>query len=1579
MSDSISGGGPIDHDQSDSSGSSLSRGRLAIGGVVVGVVLLAVTGALPVQFGVLPGGDGGGDAGINIVTVDVNDSLTEGDRLVVEVALANPQNKTVTDTIAANVSAFDNKTKEVELAPEGTKTVPFSFSTDTGDAGTHNVTVTNGTDALSEQVDIDPVEPPELEITAVETPVLVGEDITVTVEATNDEQNDWEGRIQLLNIDESTVDSVEPTIESGETITRTLQWETEVAGKGNITVTTSEGTESVDRRVDIRGAGQPIFNISEFETNSPITAGENLSVESDIVNTNENIAVRPRVQIRAAQLGDREFELERQRGGELWQVSRTFTTEESDGGETINLTLEVYRGNVSTERTTVVNITRRNVPVTIENITTTDTVAGETLEITVTATNTGNRDKTTPLTIDAGALGTNQTEITLAAGETKQVSATFETTAADSGQIPLTIRTQDTRRETAASLRAPLPVTVESVDTNETVAGGTLGVTVTATNTGEENGTASLTVDAGTLGNESLSLTLAAGESTTETLTFGTADTAVGIEETVTVSGPGTDSETTAEVSIAAPAPSMQIASFDAPDSLSVGDSLAVSVIVRNDGQTAETQQLTLDAGGLGTETRQVSLEPGRTTTKQFEINASAPGSYSLTVQTDSDNATKRVTVEATDAGTTTFEIVNARVEPRRDVGIVEGDTFEVVLELANTGQETDDPTPTWRLESDRQPRVGTFQGIDPIAPERTAIVRRPIETIAGESDVDRLVVETDGDQVTKDITVFERAESNLSGLDIASQESDASILEGRDARISVEIENVGEVIGSFDVRLSLGSIERTNRNNGLSPGKSTEVTFIVPADQLSVQEYDVEVSSGDASVRGTLRVEESDPAAFELGEIKLSKESADRGETVTLDATVENTGDQQGTQTVSLSPESVGDSKEVSLEADESRTVSFEVDTSGLSPGESELRVETADDSASATLTIEEPPAAARFTLSSVSVAPGQTVEQGADVNISATVSNVGGREATQRVSLTGDGFEDGTQVTLAPDATESVSFTFSTSDLSPGEYEPTLETANESVSRSLTVRVLNSVTLSLDDESVDVGGETTATVTATYSDGTQEVTQQASIESQSGVASVSGATVTGEQAGTATIEATFEGQTATAPLTVVGLESLSLSLAETELDTGESTSATVEATYTNGTRRTVTDRATVESQSGAASVSGATITGDEAGTTTIEATFEGEEATADITVAAELESLSLSVGETPLVVDIATEPTVEATYTNGTTVDVTDEAIIQAATAGISVDDTQVTGTQVGPGREIVASFGGETATTTLDVVAAELESLSLSVGETPLVVGTTTDLTVESTYTNGTTVDVTDEATIQTRTGGIRVDGTQVTGTQVGTGRQIAAGFGDKVATTTLEVVAAELESLSLTLADEQIEVGESTKATVEATYTNGTTVDVAQQASIESQSGAASVSGATVTGEQAGTTTIEATFEGEEATASLEVAAAPGELESLSLTLADEQINDNETTRATVEATYTNGTTREVTQQATINSGDSTVAVVGGATIDAKAPGETEITASFRQDGIIVSDTATLTVVDESDTIANTNLKTSVDGT
>ncbi|MDZ7729943.1 MAG: hypothetical protein U5K37_01445 [Natrialbaceae archaeon] len=85
---------------------------------------------------------------------------------------------------------------------------------------------------------------------------------------------------------------------------------------------------------------------------------------------------------------------------------------------------------------------------------------------------------------------------------------------------------------------------------------------------------------------------------------------------------------------------------------------------------------------------------------------------------------------------------------------------------------------------------------------------------------------------------------------------------------------------------------------------------------------------------------------------------------------------------------------------------------------------------------------------------------------------------------------------------------------------------------------------------------------------------------------------------------------------------------------------------------------------------------------------------------------------------------------------------------------------------------------------------------------------------------------------------------------------------------------VESISLSLSASTINVSETTQATVIASYDNGTSVDVSEQATISLDNGSvATVDNETISGVAAGSVEVEAAFDGVNATETLTVEEAP----------------------------------------------------------------------------------------------------------
>ena len=210
--------------------------------------------------------------------------------------------------------------------------------------------------------------------------------------------------------------------------------------------------------------------------------------------------------------------------------------------------------------------------------------------------------------------------------------------------------------------------------------------------------------------------------------------------------------------------------------------------------------------------------------------------------------------------------------------------------------------------------------------------------------------------------------------------------------------------------------------------------------------EYEVEVSVTDddgatTTATQTVTVTEAPaPADFQVTNLAVPS-PVTQGDSVTVSATVENVGDEQGTQTVSLSADgSAVGSEELTLAGGASQQVSFAVDTTGLSPGAYAVVLATENDSASATMTVEaeadpEPPADGQAS-TNVSLSPSQDLlgvnQNGTyDIVVDPVDGGVGAYSITLSLSnpsvgsitgveLAGDGLsdvqlaEDGSSVTI-------------------------------------------------------------------------------------------------------------------------------------------------------------------------------------------------------------------------------------------------------------------------------------------------------------------------------------------------------------------------------------------------------------------------------------------------------------------------------------------------------------------------------------------------------------------------------------
>ncbi|OYR67196.1 BGTF surface domain-containing protein [Halorubrum ezzemoulense] len=244
-------------------------------------------------------------------------------------------------------------------------------------------------------------------------------------------------------------------------------------------------------------------------------------------------------------------------------------------------------------------------------------------------------------------------------------------------------------------------------------------------------------------------------------------------------------------------------------------------------------------------------------------------------------------------------------------------------------------------------------------------------------NDDDRYKFENAGgefdDGAVNDAFPYFDADSDASAeASFTLEDRDASF-DNTNAEGDVEVVNSEEatVTGTTNVAPGTDVSVRIRSASGVSPG------FILTADDVTVSEdgtfeATIDTTEGEVGNEATInfRVGSSnivsedavlvdqtqDPANFAVSELSPQDVTATVGDTLTVSATVENTGGQEATQTVEfrVGGDAVA-SQDVTLGAGNSTTVEFaDIDTSGLDAGDYEHGVFTDDDEQTATLTLE-------------------------------------------------------------------------------------------------------------------------------------------------------------------------------------------------------------------------------------------------------------------------------------------------------------------------------------------------------------------------------------------------------------------------------------------------------------------------------------------------------------------------------------------------------------------------------------------------------------------------------------------------
>ncbi len=251
------------------------------------------------------------------------------------------------------------------------------------------------------------------------------------------------------------------------------------------------------------------------------------------------------------------------------------------------------------------------------------------------------------------------------------------------------------------------------------------------------------------------------------------------------------------------------------------------------------------------------------------------------------------------------------------------------------------------------------------------------------------------------------------------------------------------------------------------------------------------------------------------------------------------------------------------------------------------------------------------------------------------------------------------------------------------------------------------------------------------------------------------------------------------------------------------------------------------------------------------------------------------------------------------------------------------------------ITAQFQGKSASTTVTVSAATLASIAITPAEPRIAAGTTTQLTATAVFSDNTHQDVTQQAAWSTSSSTVATvssDSGAVQSVAEGSAT-ITASFQGQSAAATLTVTPATLVSISVTPATSSAPLGTTQQYTATGIYSDNSTQNLTNSVTwTSSQTSTATIGNAggshgLATSTGVGTTSIIAASDS--ITGSATHTVTPATLVSISVTPTTSSIALGTTRQLTAVGTYSDESTRDLTNSVTWTSSQTSTATISNA--------------------------------------------------
>jgi len=488
-----------------------------------------------------------------------------------------------------------------------------------------------------------------------------------------------------------------------------------------------------------------------------------------------------------------------------------------------------------------------------------------------------------------------------------------------------------------------------------------------------------------------------------------------------------------------------------------------------------------------------------------------------------------------------------------------------------------------------------------------------------------------------------------------------------------------------------------------------------------------------------------------------------------------------------------------------------------------------------------------------------------------------------------------------------------------------------------------ISRLVLSKNQVTLETGDTLSLTATAVYVSGaTENVTIKTDWESKNpDIASVYAGLITARAEGKATLTASYMGQTEIVDVTVSKkVKALTTNQQSLNVQIGQEAQVEVVAVYADGTSEDVTSKAdwTIDNASVATVINGK-VKGISSGTGTITARYGSQSVSVPLSVeiAHRLEpsksKVSLLRGEKETI-------QLKAIFPDGSENDnVADKAVWSSSDPAVA-DALKGTITAYGAGTAVItATYGTKKATIQVDVdttqkLVADKQDLFLKAGEE-------TEIRLTATYANGGgEAEVTDKAEWSSSNENIAYYSRGKIHAVSSGEAVLTASYGGKTAQVKVDVeVPRALDIIPSLLT---MKKGETKNVIARASFANGTTEEVTAKASWSSdKEDVVYAKNGVVSAYKAGTATVTASYGGKRATLVVDVDVPL----SFTADVATVALQVGNTRQVRVTASFPDGESRDVTDQAEWKSSDTSVATVRQGLIAAVGTGSATVTATL----------------------------------